>query len=528
MKTNITLIEVPELKVTYEINGREEVYSAVRTHYPKQSQLVLAGILRHLGAVKIIDMKLEAPEREELFKEFRYGDGIIKCYRKGASFESTAAAIVASDILILTSNFTRSSGIVVDFIKYAKNVNPGIKIIVGGSDATPRYEYYLKNGADAIVLGEGEYILPKAIHAITGNMPLERITGIAYSQNGSIRHNARNPITDKVNVDDIPLPAFDLVDCNLENYVEAFEGPLPENVKTPIGILETSRGCMEACPFCTTPFLRKGYRFMSTERIKEWLEHFKKFGIEAIILMEDNILSRMSLKNGRQKVVELFDLLKEYGFAWEFGNGLEIGKFMVDGQIDSELIGKLFYHEIKDGKYSGCYRLYTPLESLHQEPNKVYRKLRPYDQELEIVEAIASTGIPMMTFGIIIGRPDEDEESLKLTEDRCLEIKRLVEAKGVDAYFSPYLDVLLPGTIDYEKHKPLLKYDIERYPELYHFHTATIQTKSFTPERLTLLKRELEERLNGAEARKFWGSTGKYYFKKHGWNRLSSSPGSKM
>lgn len=516
MKPNIALVDIPELKVTYEAAGREEVYSAVRTHYPKQSQLILAGILRSLGNVKIVDMKLQESEREELFKEFRYGDGKIKCYRKGAGFESVKAAIAESDILVLTSNFTRSSGIMRDFIKYAKTVNPDAKIIIGGSDATPRYDYYLKNGADVVVLGEGEHIAPNVILALTGNRPLEQLTGIAYIRDGSIKYNARNPVTDKVDVDDIPLPAFDLVDRYLEKYVEAFEGPLPDTVKTPVGILETSRGCMEACSFCTTPALRKGYRFMSTERIEGWLEHYKKFGIETLVLMEDNVLSRLAFPNGRQKLIELFDLLEEYGFAWEFGNGLEIGKFMVDGRIDMELIEKMFYHGIKGGKHVGCYRLYTPLESLHLEPNKVHRKLKPYDQELEIIEAIASTGIPMMTFGIIIGRPDDDEESLKLTEERCLEIKRLVEAKGVDAYFSPYLDVLLPGTPDYGKYEKFLKYDIERYPELYHFHTSTIQTKSFAPENLTVLKRELEERLNGSDARNFWGSTGKYYFRKHG------------
>lgn len=518
MKTNMALIEVPELKVTYDVNGRKEVYCAVRTDYPKQSQLIVAGILRHLGNVAIVDMKLGESEREEFFKEFQYGKGTIKCYRKGAGFESAGAAIKASDILVLTSNFTRSSGIVVDFIKYAKSVNPRIKIIVGGSDATPRPEHYLKNGADIVVLGEGEYILPRLVQAVTKNRPLEGITGIAYGQNGSVRHNSRNPATDRVNVDDIPLPALDLVERHLENYVEAFEGPLPENVKTPIGILETSRGCMEACSFCTTPHLRKDYRFMSTGRIKEWLGHFKKFGIETLVLMEDNLLSRLRFPDGRKKVMELFNLLRDCGFAWEFGNGLEIGKFMSEGRIDHELIDKMFYHDVRDGQYLGCYRLYTPLESLHQEPDKVHKKLRPYDQELGILEAIAATQIPMMTFGIIIGRPDDTDETLKLTEKRCLEIKRLVEARGVDAYFTPYLNTLFPGTADYEKYRTLLKYDIENFPELYHFHTAGMQTENFAPERLTILKRELEERINGPEARRFWGSTGKYYFKRHGWN----------
>jgi len=514
MKPKISLIEVPEVKVSYEFGGRGEVYSAVRTNYPKQSQLIVAGFLRDLADIEIIDMKIGEPDREELYKEFPYGDGVIKCYRKGMSFENLESKIKKADIVGLTSNFTRSAGIVTDFIKYAKRINPAAKIVVGGSDATPRYEYYLRDGADIVILGEGEYIGPKVVQALKNNQSLEQISGIAYTDNGIVKHNLRSPLIDRVNVDDIPMPAFDLIG-NLEKYTEAFEGPLPKNVKTPLGILETSRGCAEACPFCTTPFLRKGYRYMSTERIEELLQHYKKFGIETLILMEDNILSRLTLPNGRKKVIEMFDLLKEHDFAWEFGNGLEIGKLMSNSHIDEELIEKMFYHDIKEGKWVGAYRLYTPLESLHQEPQKVYRKLRPYDQELEIIKAIASTGIPMMTFGIILGRPDNDnKESLKLTEERCLEVKEMVEEMGTQTYFTPFLDILLPGTPDYRKYKNLLKYDMEQYPELFQFHTATIKTKEFIPEELTRLKREMEERINGKEAREFWGSVGKYYFKK--------------
>ena len=515
MKTKISLIEVPEVKVSYESGGREEVYSAVRTNYPKQSQLITAGFLRDLGDVKIVDMKIRDSNREELYKQFPYGDGKIKCYKKGASFESLENIVKDSDIIGLTSNFTRSAGLVIDFIEYAKKINSKAKIVLGGSDATPRYEYYLRNGADIVILGEGESIGPKVIQAISKSRPLDDLSGIAYKDGDAIKYNPRNSLTDKVNVNDIPLPAFDLVGSDLEKYTEAFEGPLPSNVKTPVGILETSRGCAEACPFCTTPSLRKGYRHMSTERIEELIKHYKKFGIETLILMEDNILSRLTLPNGREKVIEMFNLLKQNGFAWEFGNGLEIGKLMNNNRIDEELIEKMFYHDAQDGKYIGAYRVYTPLESLHQEPNKVYKKLRPYDQELEIIKAMASTRIPMMTFGTIIGRPNNDDKaSLKLTEERCLEIKKIVEEKGVQTYFTPFLNILLPGTPDYKKYKHVLKYDIEEYPELYHFHTATLKTKDFTPAELTVFKREMEERINGSEARKVWGSTGKYYFKK--------------
>ncbi|VVB98887.1 Radical SAM superfamily protein [uncultured archaeon] len=511
-RPRVSLIEVPEAKIAYLLDGKEEVYSVLRADHPKQSQLIVAGFLRDIADVKIIDMKLMARDRDELYKEFSYGDGVIRCYRRGASFESVRYEVRNSEIVSLTSNFTRSAEVVRDFIRYVKNVSSETKVIVGGSDATPRFEYYLKAGADAVVLGEGERIGPRVVKTIAAGDSLNGISGVAYSEGTLVRRNPRNPATDTVWADEIPLPAFDLVKNDLVNYTDAGQGPLPKGVKTPMGFLETSRGCTEACGFCATPALRKIYRSMSTDRIAVTLEHYEKYGIETLVLKEDNILSRLSQPNGRKKVLEMFDLLKKHEFAWEV-QGMQIGKLMSGGCVDSELVESIYYHEVRDDKWIGAYRGYVPLESLRDEPDKVYRKLKPYDQEIKIIKAISDTRIPMLAFGIIIGVPGDTKESLELTEKRCMEIKDIVEEKGVQAYFLTSLNILIPGTANYSKYGHLLQYDVEKYPELFHMYTATTGIAGLTPPELTLYKRSMEERINGKSARDFIGLEGRYYFR---------------
>ena len=451
-KIRAALVDLPEIKVVYETAAGEEVYSKIVTNYMKYSQLILAGALVAFQRLEvnldIIDMKLLDPAREELYKQFKYGNGTIRCYRIGAGFGSTTERICASDVIILTANFTKTANVAIDFIKYAKKVNPESTIVVGGSDATPRYRYYLENGADIVVLGEGERILPRVVSAIEEEKPVDNLSGIAYKVYGSIRCNLRDSLADAVRASDIPMPALYLAKDNrdIKGYTELFDGPAPEAVRTPIGTLETSRGCPNACSFCTTSYLKEPYRYMSTAQIGNVLSYYELYGIRTLILTEDNLLARLNFPGGRQAVMEMFDLLREHGFAWEFGNGLETRKFMdSEGCIDRDLIAKMFYQSISDGRWTGAFRTYVPLESLHEKPEEVYKKLRPYSQELEIIKEIARTEVPIITFGVIIS-PEDTRETLELTVERCIEIKGVIEDKGVRAYFTPFIYTPLPGT----------------------------------------------------------------------------------
>lgn len=430
------------------------------------------------------------------------------------AFDSVNQAIEKTDFVGITSNFTRSSDIVIDLVKHIKKINPHSKVIIGGIDATVRYEHYLESGADIVVLGEGEIVGPNLLLSLLNGDGPTSVGGIAYRDLGKVIFNPKIGNIGTVPIDEVPLPALDLIPEDLPKYTEAFEGPLHSKVKRPIAVLDTSRGCNHACSFCTTPFVMGNYRFMSTKRINDHLEHFKKYGIRTLSLMEDNILSRLDYPDGKQLLFEFFDLLIQYGFAWEFGNGIEIGK-LVNNSVEHDIIGKLFYRHEDNNTLVGCYRVYIPLESLHLHPETVFLKLKNYEKERAVIEAIASTGIPMMTIGIIIGSQDDTDDTLSLARERCLEIRELVESHGVDIFFTPFIDTPLPQTVNYLKNRNMITYNINEFPELYQFHTAVTKSAFFSPESLTITKRKLEEDINGIAACRHWRTTGTYYFAKH-------------
>ena len=69
-------------------------------------------------------------------------------------------------------------------IQFAKQL--GCRVIVSSSDATDRFELYLQQGADFILLGEGEMILLELVSALRNNRTdYFQIEGLAFKQDGS-------------------------------------------------------------------------------------------------------------------------------------------------------------------------------------------------------------------------------------------------------------------------------------------------------------------------------------------------------
>ena len=91
----------------------------------------------------------------------------------------------------------------------------GCTVIVSSSDANDRYEMYLEEGADFILMGEGEITLLKLLDAIENNATdLFNIEGLAFLQNDVIVKTAKRPVMK--DLDELPFPAWDLID--IETY----------------------------------------------------------------------------------------------------------------------------------------------------------------------------------------------------------------------------------------------------------------------------------------------------------------------
>jgi len=487
---NITLIHGPAVRLS--IDGRN--LGAVRTHFPKISQLMLAAIIEKSFPeinVRIVDMKTLG-NQEVKYKEIKYGSRTIEAYQVGLPFSAVADTIASSDALIFTNNFTQEAEVIGDLIEFAKQVNPNVKVWIGGSDAmvqraeVDRQHYFHSRGADYVSAGDGELTLPDLIRG-----HLQKQTPILSD------------------FDRVPDPALHLV--NLADYTESHEGGLPAGVTPPLMYVETSRGCRQSCDFCSTPFTKGRYRYMSEGRIEHALAQFHQFGIRTLLLIEDNILSRLDLPDGRDEVLHWFRSMFEQGFVWEFANGVEIGKLEKGGVLDQELIEAMFQY---DGR-AGCYRSYIPLERIDSS-ELPYRKLKAFDVEKGILLSIAQQGVALLNLGVIIGNPAESHKSLSRTEDRMLELKdEILDLTGGRTYpfANFFLHIPICGTNDYRRfHKEgRLAFDIDTNPELYNFYTSILRGDNFSYDELTEIRKDMAARVNGQELMEIWNQGGKYY-----------------
>lgn len=485
--------------------GEERPVSTVRVFNPKSALVTLAaGVRRFLAEwgieveLRIIDTQVDGGPR--YYKSIPYGPRTLQCYRIGGEFEEYAGRIREAEIHGISNNYTNSAGIVVDFAKYIKTVRPDALVVVGGMDATARPEFYLDNSVDVVVQLEGEYSFAKVIEAHCLRRALAEMIPCRSHGTGTIVGGG--PI---LNLDELPPMSLDMVE-DIEIYTDTGEGVPPPTVKPPFSCFETSRGCYRACSFCATP-MRGRYRFMSPGAVEKHFAYFKSAGINNLLFQEDNILSRMQRNgkgnfvhdSGRAEILEIFRLAREYGFSWEFANGLEFGKFLDSGEIDTELMAALFWSDRSGERWRGCYRVQIPLEFLGESPTRKFNKLRCLEEELEILMAVLDFGVLYQTFNVIIGHDGDDDCAIETYLDRCRRLKEalLNHSSDVVPYFNIFNRTLLPGTVDFRRQQHLLQFDIDRDPEVISVYLAPMHTDHLSYYELVERRIHMLRELNG-------------------------------
>lgn len=157
--------------------------------------------------------------------------------------------------------------------KVLKESFPDIKIIMGGPQATFIPEEILKSGyVDIVCMFEGEETIVEVMYALSKNNGLEKIKGIAYTENGKIHINEKRPFIR--DLDKIPFPAWDLF--SLKDYPEP-------------GVIISGRGCPYRCIFCAATALSGAkYRMRSPKNVVDEIEYiYTKYGIDHMFIGDD-------------------------------------------------------------------------------------------------------------------------------------------------------------------------------------------------------------------------------------------------
>jgi anaerobic magnesium-protoporphyrin IX monomethyl ester cyclase len=156
----------------------------------------------------------------------------------------------------------------------------GCIVIISSSDATDHYEKYLNHHADYIIRGEGEQTLLELISALEARSDESLIPGLAFRKNENITLTPSRPV--KQNLDEFPLPAWDLVDISsYEKIWREHHGYFSLNVAT-------TRGCPFKCNWCAKPIYGNRYNSRSPHHVVAELKFLlSRYNPEYIWMADD-------------------------------------------------------------------------------------------------------------------------------------------------------------------------------------------------------------------------------------------------
>ncbi|MCI4352955.1 MAG: B12-binding domain-containing radical SAM protein [Thermoplasmata archaeon] len=135
--------------------------------------------------------------------------------------------------------------------------------VAGGPDAATRPDRYLDEGFAAVVPSEGEATLVEVATRVRDGVPLAGCAGVLTRSGGRTARGPPRPFLR--NLDELPLPAWDLVD--MEGYLSAWEHRTGERRAAVL----TSRGCPFDCSWCSKPTFGRTYRQQSVDRVLDEL-----------------------------------------------------------------------------------------------------------------------------------------------------------------------------------------------------------------------------------------------------------------
>ncbi len=260
----------------------------------------------------------------------------------------------------------------------------GRTVIMGGPHATVLPREALQH-VDAVVRGEGDRLWPRALR----DWRQGRLQPI---------YLAEAPIP----LRDLPRPRWDLLDP--KQYI------VPQ-------VAQASRGCPNACEFCTLRTVFPGYR---TRPVREVVEEVERIPHKHVVLWDDNIAG------DPRWAKELFRELAPLKKAWFSQATITVAR---DREL-VELAGK-----------SGCASLFIGLESFSKASlggaNKRFNRVERYREDVKALSGAGITAVAGIVFGFDQDGPDIFERTLEGAIDiglTTLTTSILVPYPGSDLY----------------------------------------------------------------------------------------------
>lgn len=435
---------------------------------PPLGLLSIAAYLRASawrGSVEIYDARMSARFRSE------HGRLIF-----GDADDDMTARIKASqpDVIGISNMFSAQIERAYHFADLARRAAPRATIVIGGPHVSVfPLEALALPSIDYVIIGEGEQRLTQLLIALQQGKAEPGIPGVVGEPEdlNLLRPNPRAPVTFMDPVDELPLPAYDLVSME-EYFALARRGLSPrfrEWGMRPISML-TSRGCPHKCVFCSIQ-TTMGYKFRahSFDYTRRHIKHLiEVYGVDFIHFEDDNLVHN---PEHFDEVVDFMLTLKPR-LKWDTPNG-------VRGDVWT-------LQRVRRAKESGCQFLTVAVESgVQRVVDKVVRKRLDLQRVEEMMQFCHKVGLRLHAF-YIIGFPGETLAEIKATVKYALDrYWRL----GVVPMLQPLIPI--PGTDVYDQITAAGFYDGVLKTEY-----NQVSTDEFNPQTLQLIYRDyLRKRL---------------------------------
>ncbi|MDD5130442.1 MAG: radical SAM protein [Candidatus Omnitrophica bacterium] len=293
-------------------------------------------------------------------------------YQKGLS------RILAAkyDLIGVSCNFTNAAPYCIRYGQDIKKKYPDTLVISGGNHATLVPEDLLFNGYDYVISGEGELTFREFLSNCIKGFSQKDLKGLCYARDNRI---VKNPPQQPVEDLDT-LPFNDYSEFNLEPYFK--------HSGLRYMSMETSRGCIYNCAFCSTVRMwGHNYRHKSPQRILDEFKVAKKLKLDFVFIEDDDVaIDEQNLRNFCKLLIK-----ENLNILW----GTTINPRSIKDDSTLDLM-----------KESKCIKVNICIESANPRLLKEYRKPYTVNDNRLMCKKLLSRGFLIHNHGII-GFPNE-------------------------------------------------------------------------------------------------------------------------
>lgn len=299
--------------------------------------------------------------------------------------------------------------------RIVKEINPKIKVVIGGLHATILPKDLLKDkNVDVLVRGEGEKTFLELVQAFENNKNIAAIAGISYKEtNGIQKDTPDRPFLD--NLDELPFPEKSLIIDE-------------QKARAAYRIIFCSRGCPYRCNYCNTAAIwgRKA-RYHSVGRVIEEMKKIKREeNTDSIQFFDDTFtLNPVWVRDLCNEMLK-----QNLNMRWSCLTRLD--------RLEENLLRLM--------KQAGCIGIAMGVESGSQKVLDSIKKDITLEKIFEGQRIINKVGIPWDAF-IMLGMPYETKEDMHAT----LRLMKKLKCRSIIlSVFTPY-----PGTELYQVTKEM-------------------------------------------------------------------------